>query len=40
MKYIAMIALAAVALSFGACASKSHSTPPATSTTASTGYSK
>ena len=38
MKYLAIIALAAMALSLGACASK----PAATSTTthASTGYSK
>jgi hypothetical protein len=39
MKYLAIIALAAVALSFGACASKSEPTM-STSTTASTGYSK
>ncbi len=39
MKTIAMIALAAIAMTFGACASKSSSTTSA-STTASTGYSK
>ncbi len=39
MKYLAIIALAAVALSFGACASK-EPTSTTTSTTASTGYSK
>ena len=38
MKYIAMIALAAMALSLGACASKSSTTTA--STTASTGYRK
>jgi hypothetical protein len=38
MKYIAIIALAALAFGLGACAS---STPPATTTTtASTGYTK
>jgi len=40
MKYIAMIALAAMALSLGACASKSTTTTATTSTTASHGYSK
>jgi len=39
MKYLAIIALAAMALSLGACASK-ESTTAQTSTTASTGYSK
>jgi hypothetical protein len=39
MKYLAIIALAAVALSLGACASKSTTSAPAT-TSASTGYSK
>ena len=38
MKYLAIIALAAMALSLGACASKTASTT--SSTTASTGYSK
>jgi hypothetical protein len=37
MKYIAIIALAAFALSLGACASKPETT---TSSTASTGYKK
>jgi hypothetical protein len=37
MKYLAIIALAAMALSLGACASKPATT---TSSTASTGYSK
>ena len=39
MKYLAMFALAAMALSFGACASKQQTTSTA-STHASTGYSK
>lgn len=39
MKIVALIALAAVAFSFGACASKQSSTAPAP-TTAATGYSK
>jgi hypothetical protein len=38
MKYLAIIALAAMALSLGACASKPA--PTTTHTTASTGYSK
>jgi hypothetical protein len=38
MKYIAMIALAAMALSLGACADKTSTTTG--STTASTGYKK
>jgi hypothetical protein len=38
MKYIAIIALAAMALSLGACASKSSTSTA--STTASTGYKK
>ena len=37
MKYIAIIALAAFALSLGACAAKTESS---TATTASTGYKK
>ena len=41
MKYLAMIALAAMALSLGACASKEQSTyTGSTQTTATTGYSK
>ncbi len=39
MKYLAIIALAAVALSLGACASK-EPTSASTTTSASTGYSK
>ena len=41
MKYLAMIALAAMALSIGACAHKEQSTyTGTTSHTATTGYSK
>jgi hypothetical protein len=41
MKYLAIIALGAMALSLGACASKSDtSSTTSASTTASTGYSK
>ena len=40
MKYLAIIALAAMALSLGACAEKSSTTTGSVSTTASTGYSK
>jgi hypothetical protein len=40
MKYLAIIALAALALSLGACASKESSSSMSASTTASTGYSK
>ena len=40
MKYLAIIAVAAMALSLGACASKSTSSTTSASTTASTGYSK
>jgi hypothetical protein len=39
MKYLAIIALAALALSLGACANKEASTT-SSSTTASSGYSK
>ncbi len=39
MKYLAIIALSALALSLGACAHKTTTSAPTTST-ASTGYSK
>jgi hypothetical protein len=42
MKYLAIIALGAIALSLGACASKNEASydSTSTSTTATTGYSK
>jgi hypothetical protein len=40
MKYLAIIAVAAIALSLGACASKEPAYNTTTSTSASTGYSK
>ena len=40
MKYLAIIAVAVMALGLGACASKTAATTSSTSTTASHGYSK